>query len=770
VTVDFGEGRRYSFRAVFLVALFFILVAPVFWRLTQLRSAIPEAYENADLYHEVYPTLSYGFARLAHGDAPLWNSKQLCGAPFLADPRTGSLQPLNALFLVAPTARALAAHAFLSIFLMGTFFTLFGRGLGLRYTSALLGGVVYALGGAGAAAVSRPGMANALVWSAFTLWAMREYLTHFRYRRAVLVGIGIALLVLSGANALACAMLSMTALYGLWYCVFPLRATTPPRWRNGKTAGALPTFPDRFAGLVIAGGIGLAVSAVQWAPTLAWVPGLEHSGSFFWNYAVAGQAPLNARELLGQLLIPRPGLLPHMGYIGLATVFLVPAAWFSRSRWRDVGLFTAAFLMCGMLFLWIPKSNPDTFPAAVLLYPAAFSLAILAALGANRLLSPRGAHSPRVWAPTLVLLVLVTTLFYGSGNLTRGYLIAFAVILVPATVLRLRWYGAFSGFLLAVLLVTDLGTANTNAYYHPYMNAPECYEKYAPSLRLAEEQALGGRAAIVAGPLEAALTGNLGLLTPLSLAGAAHASLTKEQARWWAQLSGPEESAGSRRAAAVSPSATTPQLLNVMAVRALVVSPASTLMGGRWGAAGPRLREVRAESAAKVLVNEDALPRAYWTPQWRVAAGIDGALAVLRDPTFDPATMCVLDSSSDAFSRVAENLPAVSTNTGMSYHDAPCVVTDLSGERVRVAVTAPQSGVLILADSYASGWKARLDGRPAPLARVNGLFRAVAMPAGEHEVSFEYDPFSFEVGRAISLASVTLLACAGIVVLSRAKR
>jgi hypothetical protein len=420
--------------------------------------------------------------------------------------------------------------------------------------------------------------------------------------------------------------------------------------------------------------------------------------------------------------------------------------------------------------LWIPKGNPNAFPPAAFLFPVAFSMSILAAIGADRLLSPRGAHSPRVWLPALIILICGGLLFYASGDLSRGYLIAFVVLVFPTVALRLRWMCALSAFLLAVLLVTDLGVANTNAYFHPYMNAPGCYEQYAPSLRLAEEQSLGGRAVVVSGPLETGLSGNLGMVTPLSLAGATHASLTNSQTLWWKRLTGSEENAGQRRAATVGANASDASLLNVMAVRALVVSPESPLAEGRWTAAGPRLREVHSESPAKVFVNEDALPRSFWTPQWRVVAGVDGALAALTSAGFDASKVCVLDSSSSGFSRVAENLPAVSTEpSALSYRDATCTVTDLSGERVRVTANAPQAGVLVLADSFAPGWKARLDGRPCPVARANGLFRAVALPAGEHEVEFEYDPFSFEVGRAVSLASVTLLACAGVVVLSKGR-
>lgn len=768
MTVELGEERRYGAAPIFFIALFFILLAPVFWRLTHVRPAtIPEAYENADLYQTIYPTFSYGFSRVANGGIPLWNPKQLCGAPFQADPRAGLFQPLNAVFLAAPAARALAAHAFISLFLMGTFFSLFGRSMGLRYTPALLGGVVYALCGASISAISRPAMASVLVWSAFTFWIAREYVTQFRYRTAVLAGVGIALQALSGANALALAMLGLLVSYTVFWSVFP--QPSQARWRNGEKTRRFPSLPDRLVGLVIAVAIGLAISAAQWAPTLAAMTRMARPGAFVWNFAAAGQLPLTGKELLGQFLLPRPGLVPHVAYAGLVTLLLAAVALFCRNRWRDAGFFAGALPLLYGLYLWLPKGNAESFPIAALLYPAAFSVSVLAAIGADRLLSPRGAHSPRVRFPALLMVGSAGLLFYASGELSRGYLAAFAALVFPAVLIRVRWMSAASAFLVALLLVVDLGVANTNAFYHPYVNAPACYDSYAASVRAAEEQSMGGRVQIVSGPVDMGMSNALGMLTPLSVAGAPAAALTRDQARWWSLLSGPEESPGQRQMAVVSAQASQPKLLNVMAVHALLVAPGSQSFAGRWEGAGPAIREVRVEGSARLFVNDDALPRAYWAPQWRVAPGVDGALEVLADPGFDPSRSCVLDSSAPGFARVAESLPAVTADpVGLSYRDATCSVTDLAHDQVRVTTRAPQAGVLVLADSFAPGWKARLDGRPCPLARVNGLFRGVALPAGEHEVVFDYDPISFEVGRAVSLASLTLLVCAGVIGLAKA--
>ena len=65
--------------------------------------------------------------------------------------------------------------------------------------------------------------------------------------------------------------------------------------------------------------------------------------------------------------------------------------------------------------------------------------------------------------------------------------------------------------------------------------------------------------------------------------------------------------------------------------------------------------------------------------------------------------------------------------------------------------------MLVLSDSYYPGWTAQVDGAPSPILRANGLYRAVAIPAGRHQVVFEYRPSSFRNGAWLSAASALVL-------------
>ena len=54
---------------------------------------------------------------------------------------------------------------------------------------------------------------------------------------------------------------------------------------------------------------------------------------------------------------------------------------------------------------------------------------------------------------------------------------------------------------------------------------------------------------------------------------------------------------------------------------------------------------------------------------------------------------------------------------------------------------------LVLADSFMPGWSADIDGVAAPILAADLAFRAVAVPAGPHRVTFRYDAPGWALGR-----------------------
>lgn len=58
---------------------------------------------------------------------------------------------------------------------------------------------------------------------------------------------------------------------------------------------------------------------------------------------------------------------------------------------------------------------------------------------------------------------------------------------------------------------------------------------------------------------------------------------------------------------------------------------------------------------------------------------------------------------------------------------------------------------------YPHGWEVKVDGQPVEMLRANYVLRAVMLPAGSHQVTFQFNPQVVKTGSSITLASGILL-------------
>lgn len=759
--------NRYALPPLFLAALFFLVAAPLFWNQVEAPHgrAVPRAHENAVLLHHTAPSMGHGFARLADGALPLWNDRQLCGTPWLADPENGLFQPLNAVFLFMPPGAALAMRSFLSLFLAGFMFVLFGRSLGLRHVPALLGGVVCAFNGATTAVMSRPGMSAALVWGIFGFLAVNEHCRAPRRATAVLGGAALALLLLSGSFPAAAAFLSLLA---------PYAVTRALEGAGEKRAGRRPS---PWPGLLFMALLGPLIAAAQLLPAAFWMAGLESPRGALLRADIAGVAAASPGEALRQMLAPRAGLLPHMGYFGVAALVVMPAAFMRRGGGTAPVFFSAAgllslFACSGGMSRWV-----DGFPWPVFGTVMAFCAAVLAALGADRLMAPRrDPRTPRLWAPMLLALAAAAALFVLAPAEAKGRVVPAAAALLFFALFRTAWAGMLGGGAITLLLFVDLFTASVNFYQHPHRAPDTALAADAALARTVREQMRDGRVLVAAHPFDPNLTPNAGFLSPLPAEGGAFLPLTPEENAWWAELrqgtehSTPESPGNWPHQAGpylrASPSSGHLSRLNLASVRVLVTGENAGFMGGPPQGDGLRLRRLTSEGGVTVLINDAALPRARLLGRWRVVPDSGTALAVMAEEGFDAERECVVGYQLGKYSlfmgpagQDAED-GGERAGTVQITHDAP--------ERVELACDAERDAVLALSDTHAPGWTATVNGEKVPVMRVNGRFRGVMVPPGESRIVFEYRPLPVYAGIALSLATLALLTLAGMAELFQA--
>jgi len=89
---------------------------------------------------------------------------------------------------------------------------------------------------------------------------------------------------------------------------------------------------------------------------------------------------------------------------------------------------------------------------------------------------------------------------------------------------------------------------------------------------------------------------------------------------------------------------------------------------------------------------------------------------------------------------------------------------------IRLRTSLENPGYLVLTDADYPGWQVEVDGERRDILPADLYFRAVELPAGEHEVIFRFRPASVHLGLGVSLAAWFLWLLATAVVVARIGR
>jgi hypothetical protein len=141
--------------------------------------------------------------------------------------------------------------------------------------------------------------------------------------------------------------------------------------------------------------------------------------------------------------------------------------------------------------------------------------------------------------------------------------------------------------------------------------------------------------------------------------------------------------------------------------------------------------------------NESALPPAYLVFRTTRATSREEAIQLMSHSAFDWHSTAIVESSDGA------GLLSPSPAMAAAEQFKPAPVRRPGPNEVIAESESSRAGLLVLTDSYYPGWNAYIDNRPAPIVRVNYLFRGVEVPAGRHTVTFKFEPISVAAGLAI---------------------
>jgi hypothetical protein len=193
--------------------------------------------------------------------------------------------------------------------------------------------------------------------------------------------------------------------------------------------------------------------------------------------------------------------------------------------------------------------------------------------------------------------------------------------------------------------------------------------------------------------------------------------------------------------------------------------------------------EAMARLGVRFVLLDLARPADQFIPGWIGPTVTDERFAVYENPAWSgdavawPSARLVDGSAADLLREDPDGTRDVALvddpGAVLTCDGADCAPTGLdvefrTPEHAVVETSLDRPAVVSLARQAIDGWSVEVDGRPADLVVVDGLFLGVAVPEGEHTIEWRYHQPLFGPTMLISLLAVA--ATIGLVVLGTLAR
>ncbi len=749
-----------TFRTKLLAFIPLLFLATQFWK--------PALFDGKSLIHgdsitDGLSLLVMQVRGLRHLGQLLWADGVYGGHPIFAEGQGAFASPLNIVlaWVVAPLSGAVFAMNFghwLMVILAGAGVIGLCRSLGASYTAASFASLAVVFSPIWIGASQNSTIYGALAWVPWTFWALEEWLKRPGVRSATLLGGAVAMTILSGyPQAFHGAVVYMaTSLIAAPFDA-ETRRTWKAEWRLRLGSGLL-------AVIVCAG-----LSAIQWLPLLE-LTGLSHRGGGISLYVHVPHA-----AYFRGLLFTWPPLLNPVDYYfpgpgSLLVTLMASLILVVRSPARVKGHLLAA---CVLLQLGMEEASPlfrllyhhDLLPGlryfrTVHLYIniATIGFSILAAFaidGLRRLPVVQSLRNAtrrdiaRLAAGLLIVVfwVLATAHFWVPELKWVNFAVAAAAVSGAAALIL-----AARARLIPIVMVGLLIAECMNQRLHQF-------HFYDPSI-IAEPASAAAILAIAEGRddklFDASLAGTYGFVDSRdpTVARQARRMMEADSAMtntlWGIRaingaLALPlrrEVEADKRIRAEIAGKTDNPagsRLIDLLAVRFISADEPVSIAGFQpfWS---------DAPSSMWVMENMAARSRFQLYSRHTAVASSDEALAAieaLRVPRLiienPPDTPQPEQADDDAAGDMPPGRFEISRAKSTQY---------------RVDIVADRPAWFFVADANYPGWRATLDGKPAPLFSAQLLGKAVAIPRGRHRLEIGFVSSTFLAGLSITAMSL----------------
>ena len=134
-----------------------------------------------------------------------------------------------------------------------------------------------------------------------------------------------------------------------------------------------------------------------------------------------------------------------------------------------------------------------------------------------------------------------------------------------------------------------------------------------------------------------------------------------------------------------------------------------------------------------------ALDRIRWVPCGIAVRDPQDALESILNRSGDPLTTVHLEGVAEVPKRECDEVKRAEVQP-----------VSENPNRLNIHVQSEAPGYLVIADVWYPGWRARVDSKSTPVLRADYLFKALAIPAGEHEIVISFRPWTSLAGAIVS--------------------
>ena len=739
-----------------VIAAFVLLFAAMTWKWISGAVTIPW-----DAKAHFQPQIQFLTQSLARGEWPWWNPYVFSGQPQIADPQSMIFSPpflLLALAHADPSAWEIDMTVLAAMAVGGIGMIVYFRDRGWHWAGALIAALVFSFGAAMAWRMQHIGQVLSLAYLPWTLLFVDRAITRASIVSGALAGLAAAFLVL-GRDQVALLSIYLVAAYALWLLarqddrLRALRRAFLPLAAGAIVGAALVALPILMTALLAAdsnrpeidfdgaggGSLHPALLLTLLAPDIF---GASGRMGHYWG------PPSLAWPYIELYIAQNVGVM----YVGALPLLLVTIGLLGRQLWdREIRFFVIALVL---MLLYALGSYTPAFRAMYEVLPgvslyrrpadAVFLigalLAVLSGYMTHRMFAAPWVKTSRIHIAIIVALCAVAAaVAIGLGvwldRLPRLWLplslaagtFALAGALIVWGRSRLVLQPTLVALTFAALTAADLAYNNGNNGSSAL--PPANYEVLEPTSRnptiaWLKTHVAQNRSATNRDRVELA---GLGFHWPnASMTHRLENTLGYNPVRLdeYSRATGAQDHVGLPDQRTFSP------------LMPSYRSPLADLLGLRYIAFGAPIESfdtrlpfgtlplVEQTDNAWIYENTSALPRVLFATR-AAPADFETLLKTGKWPTTDFRSTVLLEgASSDTTIR----------------RSGTVAIAFYANTRVVLDADSPDGGFVVLNDIWHPWWVATIDGRPAPILRANVLFRAVAVPAGKHRITFAFLP------------------------------